>query len=304
MVVTRHLPLSFHQNAIEAALFAEAASQQGQFDEFVDIAFARQSEWASLPDPTSVFESYADELGLNMSDVNIAVNQSATAERVSRDFLAATQELNRNSTPTYFINNQLVDLGQVQGFEAFRQRVTDEFNNNISAISLNRETGELRVVDTDRLDFENNPNISFDVIATDGTNSETITINIQLDDAADETGIPVLPDGATVTTESNGLQYFDLEPGDGASPAASDNVRVAYTGYLPDGTIFDSNNDASFALNNLIQGFSEGVQGMEVGGTRRIIIPPEIGYGSGGNVGAGIGGTDTIVFDVTLREIV
>ena len=73
---------------------------------------------------------------------------------------------------------------------------------------------------------------------------------------------------------------------------------------MPDGSIFDSNDDATFALTGVIDGFAEGLSGMQVGTRRRISIPPELGYGSGGLPQAGIGGTDTIVFDVLLKEII
>jgi hypothetical protein len=115
--------------------------------------------------------------------------------------------------------------------------------------------------------------------------------------------IPRLPEGATLTTEASGLQVFDFEIGTGATPTASDTVSVGYTGYLPDGSIFDSREEIDFGLAGLIVGFAEGVAGMQVGGRRRIAIPPDLGYGSGGNPAAGIGGTDIIIFDIELLAI-
>ncbi len=117
-------------------------------------------------------------------------------------------------------------------------------------------------------------------------------------------GLPPLPDGADLTTNPSGLQVYDFEVGTGAMPTASNTVRVGYVGYLPNGQIFDSNTMVNFPLGNLIQGFTEGVVGMKVGGMRRIVIPPDLGYGSNGNPGAGIGGTDIITFDVTLIDII
>lgn len=117
-------------------------------------------------------------------------------------------------------------------------------------------------------------------------------------------GIPPLPDGAEVATLESGLQVYDFEVGAGeAPPDANANVNVAYTGYLPDGTIFDSSESANFNLTGVIAGFREGILGMRVGGSRRIIIPPDLGYGPNGNAGAGIGGEDTITFDVDLLAI-
>lgn len=117
-------------------------------------------------------------------------------------------------------------------------------------------------------------------------------------------GLPSLPAGAFLTTTASGLQVFDFTVGDGAMPVGANTVSVGYVGYLPDGRIFDSNSMISFPLGNLIDGFTEGVEGMRVGGVRRIVIPPELGYGPGGNPRAGIGGTDFITFDVTLHAIV
>ena len=128
------------------------------------------------------------------------------------------------------------------------------------------------------------------------TDQATVTIQIP--------GLPRLPDGAVITTLPSGLQYYDFTVGTGASPAATDTVTVDYAGYLPNGTNFQSNDNINFSLSGVIEGFSEGIQGMKVGGVRRLIIPPDLGYGPGGNPGAGIGGTDTIFFDVTLDAIV
>lgn len=124
------------------------------------------------------------------------------------------------------------------------------------------------------------------------------------DDGEDTGGVPPLPDDAVLDTSETGVQTFDFVVGEGDSPDDGAMVRVAYTGYLEkDGTIFDSNDSAVFDLDNLIAGFSEGVLGMRVGGMRRIIIPPDQGYGAGGNPGAGIGGDDIIIFDVELLEL-
>jgi len=134
--------------------------------------------------------------------------------------------------------------------------------------------------------------------ATNSTGQKSqATVKIQVP------GLPRLPVGAVLTTTASGLQYYDFQVGTGASPSATATVTVDYVGYLPNGNVFDRNNNINFALNNLIEGFSEGVQGMKVGDRRRLIIPPDIGYGSSGNPNAGIGGTDTIVFEVILDAI-
>ena len=89
---------------------------------------------------------------------------------------------------------------------------------------------------------------------------------------------------ATFTRTSSGLYYEDVKPGTGEPAASGQSVRVAYAGWLTDGTQFDSG-EFSFVLGTgeVVPGFDEGVQGMRVGGIRRIIIPPELGYGSRGS---------------------
>ena len=111
--------------------------------------------------------------------------------------------------------------------------------------------------------------------------------------------------GDPVSTDS-GLMYFEVEPGSGAMPAGpTTNVRVHYTGYLNDGTKFDSSVDrgtpADFPLNRVIAGWTEGVGSMKVGGKRKLIIPYQLGYGEQGN--QRIPGGATLVFDVELIEI-
>lgn len=111
----------------------------------------------------------------------------------------------------------------------------------------------------------------------------------------------------TVTTPS-GLQYIDTEEGTGATPEAGQTVYVHYTGLLTDGTKFDSSLDRnrpfSFRLGagQVIRGWDEGISTMKVGGKRRLIIPPELGYGARG-AGGVIPPNATLIFDVELLRI-
>jgi FKBP-type peptidyl-prolyl cis-trans isomerase len=143
-----------------------------------------------------------------------------------------------------------------------------------------------------------NDNASNDNVANDNVSND----NADNDNSTDE-GIPPLPSGAQLTTTDTGLQYYDFNLGSGDRPEASDSVVVNYVGYLPDGTIFDSGDAVAFGLGGVVAGFREGIMGMSPGGRRRLVIPPDLGYGPGGNPGAGIGGTDTITFDVDLLSI-
>ena len=111
-----------------------------------------------------------------------------------------------------------------------------------------------------------------------------------------------------MTQTASGLQYQDLTVGDGAIAQAGDSVSVHYTGWLTDGTKFDSSVDRGtpfefhLGQGQVIAGWDEGVAGMRVGGKRKLVIPPELGYGDGGTGGVIPGGA-TLVFDVELLEV-
>lgn len=111
----------------------------------------------------------------------------------------------------------------------------------------------------------------------------------------------------TVKTQS-GLQYEDLIPGSGASPEPGKKVTVHYTGWLTDGTKFDSSVDRNEPLTfvigagQVIPGWDEGLMGMKIGGKRKLIIPPSLGYGAAG-AGGVIPPNATLVFEVILLDI-
>src|SRR5262245_27843941 len=117
--------------------------------------------------------------------------------------------------------------------------------------------------------------------------------------AGSPTGAVTLPDG---------LKYEDLKVGDGALAEEGHKVDVHYTGWLTDGTKFDSSLDRgkpfSFTLGggNVIRGWDEGVKGMRVGGKRKLTIPPDLGYGASGAAGV-IPPNATLVFEVELLGV-
>ena len=109
-----------------------------------------------------------------------------------------------------------------------------------------------------------------------------------------------------VTTLSSGLQYQVIEEGEGASPNTTDTVTVHYRGTLIDGAEFDSSyrrgQPATFQLNRVIEGWTEGVQLMKPGAKYRFFIPPDLAYGEGGG-GAKIPPNSTLVFEVELLSV-
>ncbi|MEO8297715.1 MAG: FKBP-type peptidyl-prolyl cis-trans isomerase [Burkholderiales bacterium] len=117
-----------------------------------------------------------------------------------------------------------------------------------------------------------------------------------------------------MTATPSGLQYEDTVPGTGATATARQQVTVHYTGWLHDpvaangrGRKFDSSKDRNdpfvfpLGAGHVIQGWDEGVQGMQEGGTRVLLIPAELGYGARGAGGA-IPPNATLVFEVELLK--
>lgn len=104
----------------------------------------------------------------------------------------------------------------------------------------------------------------------------------------------------------SGLIYVSLREGTGASPAPTDTVKVHYRGIFIEGKEFDSsyiqNTPIEFRLNEVIKGWTEGLQRMKVGGKARLVCPPSLAYGENGS-GAAIPPNATLVFEVELLEI-
>ena len=110
-----------------------------------------------------------------------------------------------------------------------------------------------------------------------------------------------------VTTES-GLKYEELTVGEGDTATAGQTVVVHYTGWLEDGTKFDSSKDRNVPFDfplgggRVIKGWDEGVAGMQIGGTRKLTIPSDLGYGAQG-AGGVIPANATLIFEVELLEL-
>ncbi len=112
----------------------------------------------------------------------------------------------------------------------------------------------------------------------------------------------------TSTTTASGLVIEDLVEGTGDTAVAGKTVTVHYTGWLTNGAKFDSSKDRNdpfefpLGARHVIAGWDEGVQGMKVGGTRKLTIPPQLGYGARG-AGGVIPPNATLVFEVELLGV-
>lgn len=125
--------------------------------------------------------------------------------------------------------------------------------------------------------------------------------------AGDAPAAPTKIDEAKFTTTPDGLKYADLVVGDGPEATSGKEVSVHYTGWLQNGTKFDSSldrgqpYDLQLGAGQVIKGWDEGLQGMKVGGKRQLIIPPELGYGSADQ--GVIPPNSTLIFEVQLIDV-
>ena len=115
-------------------------------------------------------------------------------------------------------------------------------------------------------------------------------------------------DLTAMTKQPSGLYIQDLKTGTGTEATSGKQVSVHYTGTLVDGRKFDSSRDRNepipfkLGAGQVIAGWDEGISGMKVGGRRKLVIPPELGYGSRG-AGGVIPPNATLVFDVELMDV-
>jgi len=139
-----------------------------------------------------------------------------------------------------------------------------------------------------------------------------LVFELELVDVQDPSLVTPLPTSSSATTvfptvvTATGLKIEDLVIGDGREVKKGDNITVAYTGWLEDGTKFDSssNHETPFQFilgkGDVIEGWDQGLLGMKVGGKRKLTIPPDLGYGAAGAVGGRIPPNATLIFEVEI----
>ncbi len=115
----KHFPLPIHNFAQQAAVAAEAASQQGKFFEFHDKLFENQKEWSTSATPQTLFMKYAEELGLDVETFKMHQNSSVLKDVVREDMNEA-RELGLTGTPTFFLNGERM---QFETFEDFIKQI-------------------------------------------------------------------------------------------------------------------------------------------------------------------------------------
>ncbi len=135
--------------------------------------------------------------------------------------------------------------------------------------------------------------------------ASVLSVSLSSSWAADAVAAAAAQEPGAVVTAS-GLVYRSLKDGNGASPGASDKVKVHYRGTFPDGKEFDSsykrNEAIEFPLNGVIKCWTEGVQRMKVGGKAKLTCPASIAYGERG-AGGVIPPNATLLFEVELLAI-
>jgi FKBP-type peptidyl-prolyl cis-trans isomerase len=121
------------------------------------------------------------------------------------------------------------------------------------------------------------------------------------------TSVPLETRGDTVVT-STGLRYIQVQPGTGAQAVSCATVDILYVGQLTNGFIFDQTRGDTtrtfgLGITPLVTGFEEGLLGMQEGGSRRLIIPPALGYGASPPPNSGIPANATLIFDIRLVNV-
>lgn len=195
-------------------------------------------------------------------------------------------------------------FGYLQGSSLSNEGISDiDMKNYVAGLQTGLDTTDTSVIDNMAMQT---------LIQTYLQELEMRRLQRQEEEAADhiERGQAFLEENvqnADVFETESGLQYRVLEEGDGASPEAEDVVRVHYEGRLLSDEVFDSSYErgqpATFPLNRVIEGWTEGLQLMEEGAKYRFFIPSDLGYGNNPPQGSPIPPGAVLIFDVELLEV-
>lgn len=123
LFVTRYFPLSGHQYSRQSASVVEASGQQGKYWKMFKLMFERQTTWSESDDPTTLFNSYAKELNLDMEKFNVDIKSQTTKDRIDNDF-SSGNKLNVQGTPSFFINGR--KMSTPTDITAFRKVLDEE----------------------------------------------------------------------------------------------------------------------------------------------------------------------------------
>jgi protein-disulfide isomerase len=126
----KHFPLPIHQYAQQAAIAAEAASQQGKFFEFHDKLFAEQKTWSASPVPQTFFVAYATDLGLDVELFKRHLKSSLLRDKVKQD-LEDARKLELTGTPTFFLNGKKMEF---DSFESFVNQIAQAIDPTIAPL--------------------------------------------------------------------------------------------------------------------------------------------------------------------------
>jgi FKBP-type peptidyl-prolyl cis-trans isomerase FklB len=223
-----------------------------------------------LSEGAKVSEDEFKKINARLMGIQIGNNVGKNVENMSRRLLGndSTLNLDRNNFLAGFIDGAANKKLLIEASVA--QAYVDSVSSEIRTKSLEKEHGAAKV-----------ENLNF------------------LEDNKSKEGVITLP---------SGLQYKVKKEGKGLKPTATDKVKVDYVGTLIDGTVFDSSvkeggKPAEFFLNQVIPGWTEGIQLMPVGSEYTFYIPYELAYGADGRPGS-IPSFATLIFEVTLHDIV
>lgn len=202
----------------------------------------------------------------------------------------------------YYFGNLLKEQGSVDiDLDELRQGISDAVAGRTSALKPQEQKRLMAVIGNRRAAIQK---------AKQQAQQEKQQAQEEKQQAAQQAAQGYLAENASkggINVTASGLQYEVLTSGSGKSPTATGEVVVHYRGQLVDGKEFDSsykrNKPAEFRLNQVIPGWTEGLQLMNKGAKYRFYVPPELGYGAGGVASAGIPPNAVLIFDVELLEI-